>query len=302
MANGDLTQFNATPVFTATADVDTNAEVFLIPTDSKLITATSNAAGQAPVNPSIKRLKALIDGLRGATIGDFAGAVPRSFKSLQVDLTGGVISVAADGTVLIEGTPGTPTIIAYYGDIVASNGDIEVTSGHMKVIAGNALIPIGVCRVGASEHTDQTHAGLKWIGTQTTSADSNPAQGVSTKNQLRAKNTCKYWGRFKIVSGVIGSVKGFGNFSATIVDRGMAAKPRYVARVTMADAMDDADYHVSPLYYSGTFDDQVQAGVLSATTTTTFDLFVMIGTGTYPDISSTWDADLGFEVMGQQTT
>ena len=43
MADIDLTQYNGTPVFPTTADVGTNADPYLTPTDGKIITATSNA-------------------------------------------------------------------------------------------------------------------------------------------------------------------------------------------------------------------------------------------------------------------
>lgn len=100
MSDADLTQYNGTSAFPSTADVGTNADTFLVPTDDKVITALSNIAGEAPVRRSIDRLKDYYLGLRGAILGDFVGAARKTLRSLQVDGTGGAAATAADGTIV----------------------------------------------------------------------------------------------------------------------------------------------------------------------------------------------------------
>lgn len=100
MSDADLTQYNGTAAFPSTADVGTNADQFLVPTDDKVITALSNIAGEAPVRRSLDRLKDYYLGIRGAIIGDFVGAVRKTLKSLEVDGTGGATSTAAAGTIV----------------------------------------------------------------------------------------------------------------------------------------------------------------------------------------------------------
>jgi len=97
MSDADLTQYNGTSAFPSTADVGTNADTFLVPTDDKVITALSNIAGEAPVRRSIDRLKDYYLGLRGAVIGDFLGAVQKTLKSFYVDGTGGVTHTVTGG-------------------------------------------------------------------------------------------------------------------------------------------------------------------------------------------------------------
>lgn len=100
MSNADLTQYNGTQAFPATADVGTNADPYLTPTDGFKITALSNLVNEAPVNVSLKRIKDLLLGLRGATIGDFAFASRKTFHSLVIDGIGGAVSTAVAGTIL----------------------------------------------------------------------------------------------------------------------------------------------------------------------------------------------------------
>lgn len=97
MADTDLTQYNGTPSFPATADVGTGTDPYLVPTDGKLITALSNLINEAPANRSLQRVKDLLLGLRGAVLGDFLGAVQKSFKSIYVDGTGGITQTVTAG-------------------------------------------------------------------------------------------------------------------------------------------------------------------------------------------------------------
>ena len=100
MADADLTQYNGSSAFPTPADVGTNADTYLVPTDDKIITALSNLAGEAPVRRSLERLKDYYLGLRGAVLGDFLGAAMKTLKSLQVDGTGGAAATAVAGTIV----------------------------------------------------------------------------------------------------------------------------------------------------------------------------------------------------------
>lgn len=111
MSDADLTQYNGTAAFPATADVGTNADMFLVPTDDKVITSLSNIAGEAPVRRSLDRVKDLLLGLRGAVIGDFLGAVRKTMKSLAVDGVGGNTSTTPAGSLTITGATGTGTTV-----------------------------------------------------------------------------------------------------------------------------------------------------------------------------------------------
>ncbi len=114
MSNADLTQYNGSQAFPASADVGTNADQYLVPTDGKLITALSNIMNEAPVNVALHRLKDYVLGLRGAIIGDFAFANRKSLHSILVDSVGGSASPLSGGiiqtlTSLIVGPVGGPS-------------------------------------------------------------------------------------------------------------------------------------------------------------------------------------------------
>lgn len=114
MSNADLTQYNGSQAFPASADVGTNADQYLVPTDGKLITALSNIINEAPVNVALHRLKDYVLGLRGAIIGDFAFANRKSLHSILVDSVGGSASPLSGGiiqtlTSLIVGPVGGPS-------------------------------------------------------------------------------------------------------------------------------------------------------------------------------------------------
>lgn len=99
MSNADLTQYNGSQAFPASADVGTNADQYLVPTDGKLITALSNIMNEAPVNVALHRLKDYVLGLRGAIIGDFALANRKTLHSVLVDANGGTASALSGGYV-----------------------------------------------------------------------------------------------------------------------------------------------------------------------------------------------------------
>lgn len=109
--DSDLQQYNGSASFPATADVGTNADPYLIPTDGPIVCADNNGLNQAPVNRVTKRIKELLLGLRGATIGDFAGAIQKTFKSLHVDGGGGSTSTQPAGSARVSGAQGGGTSV-----------------------------------------------------------------------------------------------------------------------------------------------------------------------------------------------
>lgn len=132
MSNADLTQYNGTQAFPASADVGTNADQYLVPTDGKLITALSNILNEAPVNVALHRLKDYVLGLRGAIIGDFAAANRKTLHSLLVDANGGLASALSGGYVqslygFLSGAFGaiqsslTPASLAFTGTVASGS-------------------------------------------------------------------------------------------------------------------------------------------------------------------------------------
>jgi hypothetical protein len=79
--------------------------------DGKFITADSDGAGSSPINPGLKTLWDMVRGLRCAIWGNCPGVNMRTFKSLHVDGTGGVITTAAPvGTVKVDAAYGGVTL------------------------------------------------------------------------------------------------------------------------------------------------------------------------------------------------
>ena len=79
--------------------------------DGKFITADSDGAGSSPINPGLKTLWDMVRGLRCAIWGNCPGVNMRTFKSLHVDGTGGVLTGAAPvGTVKLDAAYGSVTM------------------------------------------------------------------------------------------------------------------------------------------------------------------------------------------------
>jgi len=156
MSNADLTQYNGTQAFPATVDVGTNADPFLTPTDGFKITALSNLANEAPVNVSLKRIKDLILGLRGATIGDFLGASRKTFHSLLVDGVGGTASALSSGIVqaltsVVVGPVGGPSLCAVRIPYIEWINPTHATAGTS---IKDRVAPANTARVLATITTD----------------------------------------------------------------------------------------------------------------------------------------------------
>jgi hypothetical protein len=171
MADGDLTQYNGTPSFPATADVGTGTDPFLVPTDGAVVTASSNLPDEAPVNRSLERTKDLLLGLRGATIGDFAGASIKTFKSLQVDGTGGAVSTTSPGNIEPTGS------VVADGNVVA---DIVAARNNLRAV-----------RAGSLTLWQQFHNRGVYSRTGFSADGSNPPQGTVMPNTIYAKNIPK---------------------------------------------------------------------------------------------------------------
>ena len=94
--------------------------------DGKFITADSDGGGSSPINPGLKSLWDMVRGLRCAVWGNCAGVNQRTFKSLHVDGTGGVITSAAPvGTVKLDAAYGSvtmPTLANAQGILTGDSG------------------------------------------------------------------------------------------------------------------------------------------------------------------------------------
>ena len=304
-SDGDLQQYNR-PAANAEAANAANAltSALLLPTDGKLISADANGTGKAPVNKGTKALADYVTGVRCAIFGNCAGVNQRTLKSLQIDGTGGAVNGLAAGDLDVSGDTTLGGLLTVAGNIVgalqatidgrirSTNGDIEALNGSL--IAGNSVTPA---------YSTLQRSLLLFVGTAVTG--SNPARGTSIKNQLRAKNTPKHWIRVSGTGGAVTLQEGAGNWSAAVVDLGGGYVARYRVRVTMSDAMDNANYAVvcttqAPDNMSVAF----PIVFTDTMTTTRFDvsLFAVItGAQGYQPLNAV-DFDIACTVMGQQTT
>lgn len=258
MSDADLTQYNRTAVAAEAANAaDALTSQFLVITDNKLITGELNGANQAPVNRALKRLGDMIAGVRGALLGNVAGVAKRTLKGIYVDLIGGAAHTKAPGTITASGpaVPGT-AIEAESGDIKASNGDLiavgdvtasgDITGANIfwgsitGVAAGGQALIDSLVSVGLAGAERLLHGAtrLTWAMTSTGASGSNPPQGTSVKNQLRAKNTpkCSAFVRMS-APGVISSFDGYGIQSVSI----NGGDSRLID-IVFTDAFDNANY------------------------------------------------------------
>lgn len=279
MSNTDLQQYNGTASFPTTGNVGTNADPLLLPTDGPLVTADSNAVLQAPVNVSLKRFKDLVLGLRGATIGDFAGAAIKTFKSIYADAVGGAASLIPNGNI-----HAVNHIVAETGDVVSSAGTIEATAGALR--AGAA----------AAERAAMSKLGVFFGATSTGAGGANPPLATSVPNQLRAKNIPKGWGYVDAVAGAVTTTFGFGNWTVAPVDVG--AGNRYRVRFTLNDVMDNATY--APVFMNGNGGAVIASIEPDTLTAAQFDVSLWSG-GVNIDVTTASWRITGC-IFGQQTT
>ncbi len=132
-ADADLQQYNGA----ASWNDDPTAASTLLPRDGKRITADSNAVGSAPVNRSLKQIKDMFVGLHDATIGSRSGATRRTYKSLEVDGTGGVASSLTPGWIAATSATDraliTPTTVEVF-KIDPAGGTSTLDKGRLKWI------------------------------------------------------------------------------------------------------------------------------------------------------------------------
>ncbi len=239
MADADLTIYPGTPAFPTTAALNAGTDSILVITDQKKITGEDNAAGKAPVNRALKKLRDQYLGLRDATLGDVTGAVKKTFKSIYADATGGATHTKAAGTLTAAGggMAGVPAIEAETGDIRATQHNIHAVNGDIIADAGiiQALNLYFISGDLAASYSKLAQAFLLFVGT--VASGSNPASTVATPNQLRALNIPKAWASFT-TNGMVGS--------ACIVSdaHAITSVTRSVTRftITFATAFDNAEW------------------------------------------------------------
>lgn len=315
-SDGDLQQYSR-PAANAEAANAANAltSSLLLPTDGKLITADANSAGKAPVNRGLKQLADLAAGVWCGTFGNCAGVHSRTLKSLHVDGSGGVNSSATSGNALIHGGVEAQTgdIVSDLGDLVAAVGNINAFTGKIHALSGDIVADLGVVQalngfVIAGDPTTPRYGqlskgGMYLYGTLTTNSGANPAQGVSIKNQQRAKNIVKHYIRVATNSAnTIILQDGAGAWSPSIITIGGATATTRI-RITMVDVMDNATYTVTCSVITPNGFVPTAAVVLSDTMTTAhFDVAAYdLGGGGWVDLTGN-ARDFSCIVMGQQTT
>jgi len=301
MANTDLQQWNAPQYWPEAADVGTNADPYLIPVDGKFITADSNLNNQAPINVSQRVDKQLYMGLRAATIGDFTGAIRKTFKSIHVDALAGVTSTIPAGTIQASGdiTSTAGNVISTVGDLLAPGGSCTV---DQNVTAGAAVVSDGGLVISGNavgEHAELTEALLKYFNTGTGSGDANPPQGTAIANQMRAKNIPKTSLFIDVAPGVVNSFEGFG-IQSVVINAGDSK----ILDITFAAGFDNGSYSLK----SGATRDGAAAVLalpferVDMRTNTTCSVQVWsIVAGTPVDFALT-GVKFSLDIDGQQTT
>lgn len=216
MADVDMTDYPGAPI---AWNPDLTAESLLIPAPGKLITATDNGPGKAPVGRSLKKLKDIMITMHDGLFGTRTGATRRTLKSLEVDGNGGAVS-----TLL----PGLVKAVAY-----RAVQYLEINTGSsVQTISGVT----GVIERSAGGKFTYTYGELFWEGTA--AGGSNPASTAAAPNTLDALTIPKGWA--KIVTDGAGNI--------TVADGARIASATIAAgnkiQVTLATAMDNADYSV----------------------------------------------------------
>jgi len=217
MSDSDLQQFTPTGADAETANGQNplSAE-FLLPVDGKKITADANTALKAPVNRALKKARQFIAGLRGATLGDVTGVNRRTFKSLEIDGTGGLVSSLLAGLCKAVAFKASQYFEVDSGSAVhsvfPSNGVVSVTGG------------------GTFTYDDES---IYWEDTAASAA--NPASTVALRNELRPLLLTKAWAVISFNgSGGIAADDGANCASVSIVGSKV--------RMTFAQGLDTAVY------------------------------------------------------------
>jgi hypothetical protein len=286
MSDTDLQQYNGTPLWIPTADFETAADQYLIPTDGNVVSADSNLPGDAPINRAARDLKDRIDGLRAAIFGD-VGAIRKTVYSLRIDGVGGQNNAASPGEVAADGE-----IRTILGDFKASLGKLLLNDSAAYAEVGQA--PAGYLRLFST--------ALQWFITGTGATDANPPYGTALPNRLTAKAVLKHYARVASQAGAINLFDGLGNWVVTLVDTGMGSPARYRFRFTLPTPFADALYAVQATWFGPNSGSPAQPVVMTDTLTAgRFDIaFYVYGIG-WLDISSQ-DAQVAVCAYGQQNT
>lgn len=300
MSDTDLQQYNGTPNFPATADVGTNADTYLLPTDGPFVTADANMGGDAPVNRALKIVGDKLLGLRDAIVGDRGGAQRYTLAALDVDGTGGVPSALTPGEIQALGN-----ITSTNGDITASLGSVTA-KGNVEAQLGNITADLGYVQATAGSVYSGDSSGttfgelfqafVRFLGTGTGSGDANPPQGTAIPNQLRAKNIPKCSAFIEIQAGTVTLFEGFG-ISAAIVNGGSNR-----VDIAFATPFDNARFSVklSGWTVGGSFAIFLEDGLLRTAGSIAIAGWEL-ATST-PITMSTATLSISLDVDGQQTT
>ena len=297
MADADLQNYAGTPVW----NDDLTAASTLLPVDGKKITADNNAAGRAPVNRSLKQLKQMLIGVHDGIFGSRSGSTRRTLKSLEVDGTGGAASTIPAGDIKALGnvTAAAGDLLAPAGAVTAA-GIVQSTGGSLVSQAADliAAATTSLVRIGLSpaQRVEIGNHMLRFLTTGTGSADANPPQGTSIKNQQRAKNLVKANAFVEMqAANAISSYDGNG-VAAAVISGGTAIK------ITFVDAFDDTRYSVTTadVYQAAGVRYEIQELTYLRTTTECF-FAALTSAGSVVDFTAT-PVSFSFTVVGKQTT
>lgn len=226
MSDTDLQQYNGTPQWVDTADFETPADIYLVPTDGTVVSADSNLAGDTPVNRALRLIKDKVDGLRQAIIGD-VGPTRRTIYSLRVDGTGGQVNAVSGGEISAD------------NEIRTALGDFRASLGRLLLQDSAAYAQVGEPPAG---YLRLFSTALQWFLTGMGPADANPPQGTAVPNRLTAKAVVKHYMVVASQAGVVNLFDGLGDWTVSIVDTGMASPARYRFRFLLPTAFADALY------------------------------------------------------------
>lgn len=220
MALPDVQQKNVTAAEAAAAHaLDPLTGQFLEPVDGKGMCADNFSTGKSPVNLALTQLKRLGAGLRGAILGDFAGAVQKSVKSLYINLTGGTTHTQAPGTVRITGTGvrANDVVLVDVGTITTLDGNVKTNTGNLIGLDPESYVQLGLQASG--ERSFHTTRRIVFDGVTTGGTGSNPPQGTTgLANSLLAANIPKAFCCVRMSApGVVDSFEGFGVASVEVV-------------------------------------------------------------------------------------
>lgn len=289
MSDTDLQQYNGTPQWVNTADFETAADIYLVPTDGNVVSADSNLAGDAPVNRALRLIKDKVDGLRQAIIGD-VGPTRRTIYSLRVDGTGGQVNAAGPGEISAD------------NEIRTSLGDFRASLGRLLLQDSAAYAQVGEPPAG---YLRLFSTALQWFLTGTGPTDANPPYGTAVPNRLTAKGIVKMFGEIGSQAGVINLLDGLGDWTVMVVDTGMASHARYRYRFTLGTAFDTAIYAVEATWIgaNSAASPPRQPIVMNDTKTATqFDIaFYDTGLNQYADLTVGY-ARVAVVAYGQQNT